>query len=152
MNAHPGARQRGFGLGLRGGWMEFLGLPVALVVVLGFIAWPAYSDRRIRAKVAQAIEQAEGAKQAVAAARASGAPKATWTPPPASDVVQSISIEASGAVVLRFAAGAVADDAAVLRLQPVEEPGKPLGWRCVRDARTPVAGKYLPSELRQQCG
>ena len=144
-------RQLGFGLGLRGGWMEVLGLPVAILVVLGFVAWPVYSDHRVRARVAQALERTDEAKRSVEAAIASKAPKAAWTSPSPGEVVQAIVIEDDGTIVLRFAPGAVIEDVATLRFRPLAEPGKPVAWRCLRDPRAPVPDKFLPGGLRGQC-
>ena len=68
---------------------------VAIIGILAAVALPAYQDYTIRAKVAEGVVLATGAKLAVAENASNAAPFATgWTPPVATANVSGITVDA----------------------------------------------------------
>ena len=96
---------------------------VAIIGILAAVALPAYQDYTIRAKVAEGIVLATGAKLAVAENSANAAAFANgWSPPVATPNVSGITVEpTNGVVTVTYTAGISAAPANTIILVPVAE-------------------------------
>jgi type IV pilus assembly protein PilA len=127
---------------------------VAIIGILAAIALPAYQDYTIRAKVSEAIVQADGAKVAVAETAAAqgglGGITATNTgftfTANATNYVASVVITPITGVITVTSrnTGATVDPVVVLTPTQVT-PDQPLNWTCTPGAGLP---KYFPATCR----
>ena len=104
---------------------------VAIIGILAAVALPAYQDYTIRARVAEAVVLAAGAKTTVAENAASGTAFASgWTAPVATANVKSIAIDPdNGTITVRVtpSAGGKDDSSNTMLFVPTHEhPGSPL--------------------------
>ena len=73
---------------------------VAIIGILAAVALPAYQDYTVRARVSEGIVLASAAKLAVTENSANGKAFAgSWTPPLATDNVDSIAIDAGNGII-----------------------------------------------------
>jgi type IV pilus assembly protein PilA len=126
---------------------------VAIVGILAAIAIPAYQDYTVRAKVTEGLSIANSGKILVEDTFTSGGSAAmasignAWNA--ASTVttnVTSVTVAASGDVVITYAAGTGPMQGAALTLHPGLIVGSPVQWTCIVDA----AGhdRYVPQNCR----
>ena len=107
---------------------------VAIIGILAAVALPAYQDYTIRAKVAEGVVLATGAKLAVAENAANAAPFATgWAPPVATANVEGITVNAvNGVITVSFTPAISATGANTMILVPTSRIAIRLRVRCRR--------------------
>lgn len=127
---------------------------VAIIGILAAIALPAYQDYTIRAKVTEALSQADGAKVAVeeTAQSLGGLTKVTATnsgftfPAGGTTYVKSVAITDATGVVTVTTQNTGANPDVVIELQPSQtSAGDPIQWVCkITAGKT----KYAPASCR----
>ncbi|WLQ14627.1 pilin [Hahella aquimaris] len=126
---------------------------VAIIGILAAVAIPAYQDYTVRTKVSEGLSLAAGAKTTVAETRLAlgrfpGADNASYGLSPATSItgnnVRSVSIGASGAVVITYNSQDNAIAGASLVLEPTVTGGG-ITWDCTRGN---VQDKYRPANCR----
>lgn len=121
---------------------------ITIVGILAAVSIPAYQDYLIRARVMDGLNQAEVAQLAVAEAvmATNGLPHdqpSTGYQSPAPTInVQSITIHATGKIVIRYTP--VAGGGTVL-LTPTIQPTGELTWDCQQGT---LMAKYRPANCR----
>ena len=128
---------------------------VAIIGILASVALPAYQDYVVRARVAEALNLAAGARTSVAENAASGvAFNSGYVPPVSTSNVVSVSIEAAG--VVRVVATARAGNGEFMLTPTVAgaalvEGQPPVGvvrWSCSLPAVNGLNVKYVPADCR----
>jgi type IV pilus assembly protein PilA len=129
---------------------------VAIIAILAAIALPAYQDYTIRAKVSEALVQADAAKLAVAETAASQGILATAvasndTAGYVSNATTYVSgVEIANGVIIVTTQATGATVAPVLRLTPAQATADvPITWSCSYSAGLP---KYVPASCRTAAG
>ena len=123
---------------------------VAIIGILAAVAIPAYQDYTIRAKIAEGITLAAGAKTAVSETRQStgnlpNSNSAAGLVPSTSirgNHVRSIEVGNSGIITITYSGTPI--DGMQLTLTPTFDTGS-LTWQC---ASTNLDPKYLPAPCR----
>ena len=139
----------------------------AVMAILVVIAVPAYLDFTARSRIAEGVAVANGARDAVAKAFSARGPAdmsqraiTGWTPPPTSESVQSVSIEKTGTVTIRYTDKVSPAETNQVQIVPVtggkaldlSDPankGAIFEWECGGAAgRTTVPTKIRPGNCR----
>jgi type IV pilus assembly protein PilA len=165
---HPSLRRKaqlGFGLGLRGNFVETLGIPAAIIAILAAVAIPAYSDFRAKARVTEELNAvAAPARTAVEKAFIARGPAdmsrrsiTGWMRPGFRPYLQSAGIAKNGTITLRFTDDVAPQAQNQIQIVPVSG-GKPLDlsqaanaglgfeWQC----GGPAGRSTLPEKLRPE--
>ena len=141
---------------------------VAIIGILASIAIPAYQDYIVRAKITEGMSLASSAKVSVTDNATNGSPfDSSWTPPIATDSVESLSINpANGEVTISYTTKIAPIGANTLILAPrdvVKElilgqppTGGSITWFCNSSdvdathlgSRGTIASKYVPANCR----
>lgn len=129
---------------------------VAIIGILAAVAIPAYQDYTVRARVAEAMSLASGAKTTVAENASAGAAAldSGWTAPNATDNVSAVAIDGNtGTITVTTTARAGGADIAFVpsdnngALAAGTLPEGAITWDCA-GAGTTLEDKYLPAECR----
>jgi len=123
---------------------------VAIVGILAAIAIPAYQDYTTRAKIAEGITVAAGAKTAVSVTRQATGTLPTSNasaglPSPSSirgNYVSQVAVNGSGIITITYSAPPV--NGQTLLLTPVFSGGS-LTWQC---SSATISVQFLPSDCR----
>jgi type IV pilus assembly protein PilA len=127
---------------------------VAIIGILAAIALPAYQDYTIRAKVSEAIVQADGAKVAVAETAATkgglGAVTAantgyTFTANATTYVASVVITDATGVITVTSRGTGAAVNPVVVLTPTQVAADQPLNWTCTAGAGL---AKYFPATCR----
>jgi TM2 domain-containing membrane protein YozV len=138
---------------------------VFMIGILAAIAIPAYNDYLVRAKVAQGLFFANGAKEIVTTNAANATPFDTgWTAPSATDAVSSISINpANGEITISYSEKVAPADKNTLILSPrdketgnaltLETPATNISWSCNSSSKANAVnsgtlGRIVPVNCR----
>jgi type IV pilus assembly protein PilA len=137
---------------------------VAIIGILAAVAIPAYSDYTIRAKAAEGMSIAAGAKVVVLenAMNASSDFGSNWTSTIVSGAVTSVPVDSNGVITVNFTTavpnGSTAGTAGKIVLTPKvnsvtgtalaagQPPSGTVVWDC--KTNTTVASKHLPANCR----
>lgn len=128
---------------------------VAIIGILAAIAIPAYQDYTTRAKVAEGLSLADGAKTAVAeyvqtnGSFPSGNTTAGYSPQ-SGNYVSQVSIGNSGVITVTFKSSLYSGATTPkLTLAPATTGGGAVSWTCGSTSNgTNIPTKYLPSSCR----
>jgi len=146
------ATQKGFTL------IELM-IVVAIIGILAAIAIPAYQDYLVRAKVTEGLSLADAAKTTVAENAANQDASSTdfgigWTPPTATNIVQSVAVAAATGVITITYVNAIGSGmtitltptsgGAALALGTV--PTDAITWSCA--VNNAANDKYVPANCR----
>ena len=128
---------------------------VAIIGILAAVAIPAYQDYTVRARVAEALSLASGAKVTVSENASSAAADLStgWTAPAATDNVTSVAIDGTnGTITVTTTAAAgngtitfVPTDNAGAALAAGTPPAGRISWDCTGGT---LIDAYRPSECR----
>ena len=129
---------------------------VAIIGILAAIAVPAYQDYLIRARVSDGLSLANAAKVSVAENAAQGEDfDSGWTAPAATDNVQSVAIDGTGAGTVTVTYDAVVGGGGTITLVPTSggtalaagtiPAGGSIEWDCTGGS---LAAKYRPAACR----
>lgn len=129
---------------------------VAIIGILAAVAIPAYQDYTVRARVAEAMSLASGAKTTVAENASAGAATldSGWTAPNATDNVAAVTLDGTnGTITVTTTAVAGGGDIAYVpsdnngALAAGTLPEGAITWDCSGTGTT-LDAKYLPAECR----
>lgn len=144
----------------RGFTLIELMIVVAIIGILAAIAIPAYQDYTVRAKVAEGMHLAGGAKTAVEESRYSMGRylgvgpinNASYGLPSPTSVngnnVGSIAIGNSGVITITFTADNAITGKHLIMIPDVDSKPGSIVWSCTSQAAGTIARKYRPSVCR----
>ncbi len=127
---------------------------VAIIGILAAIAIPAYQDYIVRAKVTEGISLASAAKTTIAENAANGTSplSAGWTAPAPTPSVDTITVDAAGAITIPYKATAGGGSiiftpkvSGVTALVAGTVPTNAIQWTCTLGT---LADKYRPTNCR----
>ncbi|MFN3888040.1 MAG: pilin [Aquabacterium sp.] len=115
---------------------------VAIIGILAAVALPAYQDYTVRARVAEGLALAQGAKTAVSENAAQGAGFASgWTVPAATNNVSAVAIsDTTGAITITYTTRVAPATANSLTLTPTSGGAALTGTALTTAPTTTVAG------------
>ncbi len=131
---------------------------VAIIGILAAVAIPAYQDYTIRAKVTEGLNLAASAKATVAENAMSGTADlaAGWTPPDATEIVDSVTVDSDdGTITVTYGTAAkgtvitLTPTAGGKELEAGNPPDNAITWACTVDAGNE---KYVPANCRGSVG
>jgi Tfp pilus assembly major pilin PilA len=158
--------QLGIGLGI-GNTVDGVLVPVIIIVVLAFIAYPAFKDYKALAQAVKAIESVAPAKAVIEKSFAAKGPADMsqgavigWTAPAPTEQLRSVVIGRDGVITLRFTEDVAPQGQNEIQIVPViagkavdlslaANAGRKFEWQCGGPAgKTTMQEKHRPKNCR----